>query len=705
MPGISGSLKRLVVGRPFSSDRLSRERLPKRLALPTFAADALSAVAYAPDEILLTLAVGGVTTYALSPWVGLAVVALMAVVIITHRTIIHEYPSGGGDFEVAQKNLGPRAGRVVGAALLVDYVLTVAVSVAQASTYAASTTSFLHGYEVPISLAVIAVIAVVNLRGVRDSNVVLAVPVYLFMAALGVLMIAGAYGTITGTLGQAPSAGLDLVVTDPVEEGLTALGGVFLILRAFTSGCAALTGVEAVSNGVPSLQPPKSHNASIVLVMVGIAASVLIMGVIWLAGATGVKYVENPAEQLARSGEPVGEAYHQVPVIGQIAQAVFGGTGVLFALVILATVLVLCMAANTAFNGFPILTSILARSRYLPRQFAVRGDRLAYSNGIIALAAASGVLVWATGAEVTLLIQMYIVGVFVSFAFGQAGMVRHFNARLRVEAQSARRQRLRLGRLINQIGFVIVATVLAVVVITKFAEGAWVALLLMAVLLLLMTGISHHYEDVRSQLELPQTAADSDAAAPVGIQDAAGDSAGERTSSSADQDSDSGFSWQRRALSSRAVVLVTALNRPAIRALDVAAASRHMEVEALTVKNDEARTRQLIDRWRDLDIPMSLRIVYSPYREFSGPILAYVSSLTRRHPDDVVVVYIPEYLVGHWWEALLHNHAMNRLKHQLTMLPRVVIATVPWQLTSARERSRFFRDHLQRARTRRGRRP
>ncbi len=666
MPGLSTSLKRVLVGRPFSTDRLSRERLPKRLALPTFAADALSSVAYAPDEILLTLAVAGVATYALSPWIALAVVAVMAVVVLTHRNIIEEYPTGGGDFEVAQRNLGVRAGRIVGSALLVDYVLTVAVSTSQAAAYAATTLDLLHGYEVPIAVAVIALLALINLRGVRESNRVLAVPVYLFMAALGLLLMAGAVESVLGTLGEAPSADFDLIPETPFDQGLTALGGAFLVLRAFTSGCAALTGVEAVANGVPSFRPPKAQNASFTLLLVGAAAAAMTLGIIWLAGVTGVQYVQNPQTDLAVNGEPVGAAYRQIPVIGQIAEAVFGGGSLLFGFVIAATVLVLGMAANTAFNGFPNLASILAKAGHMPRQFAVRGDRLAYSNGIIALGIAAALLVWVTGASVTLLIQMYIVGVFVSFAFGQLGMVRHYTARLRISTSVAERRSIRARRLINRIGFTVLTAVLAVVIITKFADGAWAALLIMAVLYAVMSLISSHYARISSQLELPRDATQPDA----------------RPGASGEE-----HQSMRRAEASRAIVLVAELDKPTVRALDVAAANRHLELQALTVKNNEARTRQLIDDWRGLGLPMPLRIVYSPYREFAGPIVSYVLSLTRQHPDDVVVVYIPEFLVGHWWEALLHNHSVRRVKRQLTMLDRVVVATVPWQLGSARERS------------------
>lgn len=658
----TSTFKRALLGRAFATEDLSRERLPKRLALPTFASDALSAVAYAPDEILLTLAIAGITAYAVSPWVALAVVALMAVVVTANRHNVEEYPDGGGDYRVVQDNLGQRAGRAVGAALLVDYVLTVAVSISQAAAYASGGLPFLHGWEPWIAIGLIVLVTLVNLRGVRESGRALAVPVYLFMGSLGLLLLVGGVQALTGGIGAAPSAGLEIVPDAAFDQGLTALGGAFLVLRAFSSGCAALTGVEAVGNGVPSFRPPKSRNAATTLVILGAISSVFILGIILLAGATGVRYVADPATQLTRDGAPVGD-YQQIPVIAQIAQAVFAPASPLFYLVLISTGVVLFLAANTAFNGFPNLASSLARSRHLPRQLRLRGDRLAYSNGILMLSLASIVLVWLTGADVSLLIQMYIVGVFVSFSLAQLGMTIHFTRQLRVTTDGAQRRRIVRRRVVNAFAFGVVTVVLVIVLMTRFLQGAWIAVLAMVVLWLLMTGVSRHYRRVRTELALPADQPD-----PLS-----------------------------RPTRSHALVLVASLDRPTMRALAVASATRPTTIEAIIVDDEDVDWRAVADRWRDLDVQIPLRILYAPYRQFSAPVLAHVMNLLSRSPRDEVVVYIPEFLVGHWWEALLHNHSARRLRARLEHLPRVVVASVPWQLGSAQDAVEQVQDEVRSA--------
>lgn len=652
MPGLPSTLKRLVLGRAYATERLSRERLPIRIALPTFAADALSSVAYAPDEILLTLAVAGLSAYLVSPWVGLAVVLVMAVVVVTNRNIVREYPSGGGLYEVVETNLGSGAGRVVGSALLVDYVLTVAVSIAQAGHYATGAVPSLHGHEALIAVILIGVLAVVNLRGVRESGAVLAIPVYLFMGAIGVTIAVGAVEAATGTLGRAPSADLALVPVDAFDHGMTALGGGLLVLRAFSSGCAALTGVQAIGNGVPSFRAPKARNASITLVLLGLISSAMLLGVIALAMATGVRFVEEPATQLTRAGEPA-TGYQQLPVMGQVAQAVFSPGSPMFYLVTFVTALVLFLAANTAFHGFPNLASSLARADYLPRRLRVRGDRLAYSNGILALALVSAGLVWATGADVTLLIQMYIVGVFVAFSLSQLGMVRHYTARRRVASSPRDRRVIAFLRAVSAAGFVLVTLVLVIVLVTKLAHGAWSAVVAMIALWAVMTAIHRHYRRLAERLALDESGTDP-AALPS---------------------------------RSHAVVLVSTLDRPTMRALSVAASSRHSSLEALTIDDHDADatsgTAELVRRWRALDLQIPLRILYSPYRAVVAPVMAHVHLLARRNPRDIVVVYVPEVLVGHWWEHFLHNHSARRLRSRLAHVPRVMVTTVPWDLGAA----------------------
>jgi len=502
---IAGAAKRLLLGRPYRSDRLDRTLLRKRIALPVFASDALSSVAYAPDEIILTLSIAGVGAALVSPWVGLAVVVVLVVVVASYRQNVHAYPSGGGDYEVATTNLGPRAGVGVASALLVDYALTVAVSISSASQFAASAVPGLRGHEVAFALGLVALLTVANLRGVRESATFFALPTYLFMLAVGGLAVTGFVRWLLGDLPAAESAGLEVVPLDGYSQGLVGLGGALLVLRAFASGSAALTGVEAISNGVPSFRKPKSRNAATTLLMLGCLSVTFLMSSLLLARATGVRYVERPAQQLLRDGVPVGEDYLQHPVLGQLADAVFDGFPVAFHLVVVATGLILVLAANTAFNGFPVLGSILARDGYLPRQLHTRGDRLAFSNGIVTLAVGAGVLIWAFDAQVTRLIQLYIVGVFVSFTLSQLGMVRHWNRCLRTEPSGPGRRRMLRSRTVAVVGFGLTATVLVVVLVSKFTHGAWIAVLAMGVVFVLMSAVRRHYDRVAAELAVTTT--------------------------------------------------------------------------------------------------------------------------------------------------------------------------------------------------------
>lgn len=645
---LADAAKRLVLGRPVRSDRLGRTLLPKRVALPVFASDALSSVAYAPDEILLTLSIAGLSAVTISPWVGLGVAVVLLTVVASYRQNVHAYPSGGGDYEVASVNLGPRAGVGVASALMVDYVLTVAVSISSGAQYAATAVPALRGHETAFAIGLVVLLTVVNLRGVTESGRAFAIPVYLFMAAMGSLAVVGALRYFTGTLPAAESAAFGVASEPGFDQGLMGLAGGFLVLRAFASGCAALTGVEAISNGVPAFRAPKSRNAATTLALLGSISIAMVMSILLLARATGVRFVDDPATQLLRDGVPVGEGYQQHPVISQLAASVFSGADVLFVVVSVVTGLILVLAANTAFNGFPVLGSILARDGYLPRQLHTRGDRLAFSNGIVTLAAAAIALVWVFDAQVTRLIQLYIVGVFVSFTLSQLGMVRHWTRGLRTEPEPRARARMRRARVVNAIGLGMTGTVLLIVLVTKFTHGAWLAILAMALVFVGMQGVHGHYVRVRAELALGD---DVQAA---------------------------------RALPSRvhAVVLVSHLHRPTMRALAYARASRPHVLEAVTVGVDPEDVAALRTQWEAADLPVPLKVLDSPFREITRPVLQYVRSIRRDSPRDLVVVYIPEYVVGHWWEQLLHNQSALRLKSRLLFTPGVVVASVPWQLAS-----------------------
>ena len=626
--------KRLLVGRPMQSERLGHTLLPKKIALPVFASDALSSVAYATQEILLVLAAGGLAVLGYAPWAALAVALLIIVVVASYRQNVHAYPSGGGDYEVTTTNFSPKVGMTVASALMVDYTLTVAVSVSSGMANLASAFPALNSQLTLITALVVAAIAVLNLRGVRESGTGFAIPTYCFIGIVMLMIVWGGIRLAEGQHLQAETAGYAIRSTGE----FAGLGLVFLVLRAFSSGCTALTGIEAISNGVPSFRPPKSKNAATTLAMLGAIAVVMFGGVTTLALVSHVHI-----------GTLVGAPrnFVQPTVIAQIGRAVFGYSSPLFYMLQLFTALILVLAANTAFNGFPVLASILARDGYLPRQLHTRGDRLAFSNGILLLSGFAIVLIVAFQASPTRLIQLYIVGVFVSFTCSQTGMIRHWNRLLRTTTERAERLRMIRSRTINTIGACVTGTVLVIVVVSKFADGAWIAVAAMVVIWFTMSGIRRHYAAVAEELTPePLTSLTLPA-------------------------------------SNIAIVLVSKLHLPTLRALAYARATRPHKLVAVSVNVDEAETGRLREEWDAAGMPLPLTVVSSPYREVTRPVIEYVRHLRRESPRDIVTVYIPEYVVGHWWEQALHNQSALRLKARLLMERGVVVASVPYQLASA----------------------
>ncbi|PVZ14254.1 APC family permease [Actinomycetospora cinnamomea] len=646
MPKLATVTKRLVLGLPFRSDELHGTLLRKRIALPVFASDALSSVAYAPQEVLITLSLAGLGAYALSPWVGVAVMVVLGTVIVSYRQNVHAYPSGGGDYEIATVNLGRYAGLVVASALLVDYTLTVAVSVSAAADNLGALIPFVGDHKVLFACAAILVLTSINLRGVRESGITFAIPTYCFVVCVGGMIVWGLVQLVLGETLVAPSAGFGVRPEGGAEstEDLSQLVLVFLVLRSFTQGCAALTGVEAISNGVPAFRKPKSRNAATTLALLGLIAVFLFSGMIYLARASGVIMAERPGEQLV--GAPPG--YRQETLVAQLGRAVFDGFPPGFWAVTIFTALILVLAANTAFNGFPVLGSILAQDRYLPRQLHTRGDRLAFSNGILFLAFFAIVLVVGFRAEVTALIPLYTVGVFVSFTLSQTGMVRHWTRLLRTEPDAGERARLRRSRWVSGFGTAMTGTVLVVVLVTKFVVGAWIALVAGTLAFLMMVSIRRHYDRVSEEIAAPEVMSST--------------------------------------LPSRnhAIVLVSRLHMPTLRAVAYARATRPDVLEALTVNVDDADTRALVAEWEKRDIPVPLKVVESPYREITKPILQYVKRIRTDNPRDVVTVFIPEYVLGRWWEQLLHNQSALRLKGRLLFQPGVMVVSVPWQLESSK---------------------
>jgi amino acid transporter len=636
--------KRLVVGRPLRSDRLGEQLLPKRIALPIFASDPLSSVAYATQEILLVLTLGGLAHLYLAPWIALAVVVLLTVVVISYRQVVRAYPSGGGSYEVASRNLGQSAGLVVAGALLVDYVMTVAVSVAAGVDNIISAMPGLNPYRVLINIGFVVVLAAMNLRGVRESGRAFAVPTYLFVVGVLVLIAIGFGRVVFGDAPVAESADW-AVRPEPGQVGLTGLALVFLALRAFSSGCTALTGVEAISNGVPAFRQPKAKNAATTMAVMGALSITMFAGITALALIADVRYTEHACDLVGFPGNCETDA--QRTVIAQLAAAVFGGTDtVMFFYIQAATALILILAANTAFNGFPLLGSILAEHRFLPRQLHARGDRLAFSNGIILLAIVAGALIYMFDGSVTRLIQLYILGVFTSFTLSQAGMVRHWNRLLRTQRDPSTRRRMHRSRFINGIGACFTGLVLIVVLITKFSHGAYLVVIAIPVLFVMMRAIRRHYDRVAVEL----------APEPGGM-----------------------------VLPSRvhAIVLVSRLHRPTLRALAYAWATRPDTLTALTVAVTPEEVAQLRKEWEERDIPVPLTVIDSPYRDITGPVLSYIAGLSRGRPRELIVIYIPEYVVGRWWEHLLHNQSALRLKARLLFQRQVMVTNVPWQLDSS----------------------
>jgi amino acid transporter len=639
--------KRILVGRKLRSNQLGETLLPKRIALPVFASDALSSVAYAPDEVFIMLSLAGASQYLWSWKIAIAVALVMLTVVASYRQNVHAYPSGGGDYEVATVNLGPTAGVTVASALLVDYVLTVAVSISSGVQNAGSALDWVSGHEATYACILVGVLAALNLRGVRESGAFFAIPTYGFMIAILGMAVFAALEALNGRLGQVESADLVIKPADGYGGEITQVALIFLLARAFSSGCAALTGVEAISNGVPAFRKPKSRNAATTLLLLGAIAITMLMSIVVLANEMGLRYVDpHDLGRVRRNGHALQAGYDQHTVVAQLARAIFRDFDPGFYYVITMTGIILVLAANTAFNGFPVLASILAKDGYLPRQLGARGDRLAYSNGIVILAVMAMGLIIAFDAQVTRLIQLYIVGVFVSFNLSQLGMIRHWTRHLRTETDPGARRRMMRSRAINTFGLAMTFVVFVIVLLTKFIAGAWIAILAMGIFFLLMRGIRAHYDRVSRELAIEA----EDQLLPTRV---------------------------------HAIVLVSKVHKPTMRALAYAKASRPNVLEAVLVSTDPLERDRIVDEWdrRGIDVP--LKILDSPYREVIRPIVQYTRAIREAQPRGVVAVFIPEYVVGRWWEQLLHNQTALRLKGRLLFTPGVMVTSVPYQLYSS----------------------
>jgi len=621
-----GGFKRLFVGRPLRSEQMQETLLPKWLALPVFASDPLSSVAYATEEIVLYVALGGAAYLAFAKWIAAAIAVLLVIVVLSYRQTCFAYPNGGGAYAVSLENFGENAALTAASALLVDYVMTVAVSVVSGVVAITSALPSLSHHAVAMSVGFTLLLLLANLRGVKEAGKAFAIPTYTFVTLRYLMFVIGAVKGFSGHLPQASTSANALVQT-------ARTGGVFTLIilaKAFASGCTALTGVEAISNGVPAFRRPKARNAANTLAPLGMFSITMFVGITVLARHLNA--------QAQASGNP--------SVISQIAASVFGSSAFLFYLYQAATAGILILAANTAFSGFPVLSSILARDSYLPRQLHNRGDKLVFSNGILLLGGFAIALIVGFDANIDKLIQLYIIGVFTSFTLSQAGMVRHWN-RLMTDATVQQRRRMQASRAMNLVGACATGLVLVIVVATKVPEGAWIAVLAMGVLFATMKAIRRHYSSVASEISI--TAED------------------------------------RPLLPSRnhAIVLVSRLHLPALRALAYAKATRPSSVEAVTIRIDDAELDRLREEWAAHHIDIPLVILDSPYREVTKPLLDYIRRRQEGSPRDIVTVFIPEYVIEHWWEQLLHNQSALRLKARLLFEPGIMVTSVPWRLRSS----------------------
>jgi amino acid transporter len=611
-------VKRIVVGKPISSAEEYRTRLSKLIALPVFSSDAISSTAYATEEILIVLVVAGTSLLHVSLWISLAVAGLLAIVALSYQQTIRAYPSGGGSYIVSTENLGRMPGMVAAASLMIDYVMTVAVSVASGVAALSSAFPSLYDQRLLISLGVVALVAIANLRGLKESGRVFAFPTYAFVVLCAGLVVVGVVRWLIGGLEPLPVEHL------VAQKEYTSLALVFLVLRAFSGGCSAMTGTEAISNGVPAFKKPESRNAAMTLGTMAIILGVFLVGVTLLAQVLHVTPKETDT------------------VLSQVARAVYGDGGFLYYALQVATMGILFLGANTSFADFPRLSSILARDGLMPRQFMNRGDRMAFSNGIVGLALLSMVILAIFGAKTHAMIPLYAVGVFVSFTLSQSGMVVHW---FRLKEKGWRRRAA-----MNATGALLTGVVSMVVLATKFLQGAWIVLVAGAILILLFSYIKRHYGKVARFLE-PHD--------PVRL---------ERLG--------------RVAVSrpkTTVVLFVAQVNELTVRSLALGQGLSPDDFHAVTVASEPQHVLDLQRTWVELEIDVPLKVVDSPYREFIRPAVEYVRSLkpSRRH---TVTVIIPEFVVEHWWDNFLHNQNALRLKAALLGVPWVVVISIPFHI-------------------------
>jgi len=607
--------KRLLLGRPLATDAAGTQRLRKLVALPVFSSDAISSTGYGTEVILGVLVpVAGMAALNYVVPISLIVMVVLAILVISYRQTIFAYPSGGGSYIVSRENLGQTPSLVAGASLLVDYTLNVAVSIAAGTAAITSAIVALRGHEVPLAIGLLVLVTVANLRGLRESATLFSVPVYLYVTMMMVLIAVGLIRLALGGLHPLPVDHAQLL---HFTDGQAVLGGVtvFAFLKAFSSGAVALSGVEAISNGVPNFRPPETRNAATTLMWTGLLLGGIFFGVAILAVQL------KPTLSTEQT------------ILSTMGAAVFGSrSNPLYGILQASTAAILCLSANTSFADFPRLSSIIARDGFMPHQLARRGDRLVFSNGIIALSVAAGVLLVAFSANVNDLVPLFAVGLFTAFTLSQTGMVVHH--------RRIREPHWRRNAVINGAGATATGLVLVVILFSKFTSGAWVPTIVIPLLVLTFVRVKHHYADV----------ARAEAVAP-----------GQKTSP----------------LPSTILVMVGAVNVGTMRALSFAKSLRPDRVLAVNVALEDGDADRVRAAWAEQKLDVPLEVLESPYRDLTAPILTYIDGLVAGHPGMVITVVIPELVVGRWWEQILHSHSAFALKTRLHYRPDTIVVSVP----------------------------
>ncbi|OFJ75241.1 amino acid permease [Rothia sp. HMSC065B04] len=651
-----------LTGRPVSTRNLSAVNLPKRYALPLFGADGISSVAYAADQMILTLAAAGASALAFSPWIGLGVAMVGLLVIGTYRYNINQIASEG-DIQLVHRKLGALPSIVMGASSLMDYMLTVAVSMSSASSFLVALYPQIQDWRTHIAVLLIVALTLFALRGVQLLGKIAYWPLYVFLALLGATLIVGWIRAATGTLPLAESATY-VIAPEYHDHALEGLALVLLLARSFSAGVVAFSGVSTISNSVKYFRRPKKYNAAVTMMMMGLITSVLLVSLLGFAAATRVHMVHDTTRFLFIDGHAPGEYFHQKPALYQVALAIYQGVPFFAQLLVFATVGVLIIASLTAFTGFPVIASSLADYQYLPVFFRSMESRGLYANGVLALSAFSIFLTTVFNSDVYSLIQLYIVGMCLSMVLVQLAVVRYRMRLLRITLAQMPRRALLRDIAVSAVGVMVTAAVLVIVVVTKFAAGAWLSLGMIALMVGGMVVTRRHYDAVDAALDIPLNA--------ESVADVA-------------------------ALPSRvhAIVYVERVRRPAVRALSYARAGRPSTIEALTVNNDRAALEVVKKRWYALGIPVPLSVIDSPYRDTVEAVVSYVRRRRKKSPRDILVVYLPEFVVKHWWQRILHRRTVRRLKQALLHEPGVMTATVPWAMHEDEVYDEIFDQRLQ----------